>query len=138
MGLEDPRAIPNFTEEGSAHFWSKLEAWLTENNLEYIEVSLDEFWASPCLPSGPCGIVGKSPRGEYDHIVVGRIEHREEGGSLHRDLHFVHDTSPHHDGRYIDGKVKWVGFLVRKLQSAVNPDLDEAKLQAARAMKIIK
>lgn len=114
LDYDNPELIPNFStaKEG---FTQSIEKWLLENDLEYIEISGREFFECPFTPIGYCGISGKSPRGEYNHIVVGRAYTVEKEDGLYREVEFLHDPSPFHDGKYIDGDIKWIGFLVRSL-----------------------
>lgn len=115
LGYDNPEAIPNFMANGNEEFEEKMLAWLDENNLSFIEISLEEFHKAEFTPIGYCTVSGKSPRGEWDHMVVGEVKLRKENDLKYRDLYLRHDTSPFHDGKYIDGDVTLVGFLVRKL-----------------------
>lgn len=116
LGLESVQEIPNFMRDGNSNFQTYIEQWLSENSLEWVEISYKEWCETPFFPLGYCGISGKSPRGDYDHIVVGEIKKRVgKNGLAYRDIYFRHDTSPFHDGNYIDGDVKLIGFLLRKL-----------------------
>ena len=107
--------VPNFMRDEEPHFIEYLTEWLENNNLEYMQMEIDDFFNSPWMPKGYCLLAGKSPRGEWDHMVVGEIKAVIKEGQVYREIHFAHDTSPHHDGTYIDGDIKYVGFLQRKL-----------------------
>lgn len=117
LGYADPTMVPNFMvvadteEEVSKIFTDNLNRWLEEERLNYIEVSLEEFQRLLFIQEGYCTILGKSPRGEYNHIVVGKIIKNND----QYEVYFEWDTSPYHDGKYIDGDIKAIGFLSRKL-----------------------
>lgn len=117
LGYNDPLLIPNFMveaeteEEVSTIFINNMNMWLEENRMNYIEVSMEEFHKLLFIPTGYCTILGKSPRGEYNHVVVGRIEKAIDG----YEVYFEWDTSPYHDGRFIDGEIKAIGFLSKKI-----------------------
>ncbi len=85
--------------------------WLDENNLTYNEMTLESFKESFFIPAGLCTVVGKSPRGDYNHIVIGEIKLNNQSNY---ELHFVWDTSPFHDGKFLD-TIEHIGFLSRKL-----------------------
>ena len=117
LGFDDPTMVPNFMEiadteeEVNSIFTYNMNSWLDNNDLQYIEVSLEEFKQLLFIPEGYCTILGKSPRGEYNHVVVGKII---KNGDQY-EVYFEWDTSPYHDGRFIDGDIKAMGFLSRKL-----------------------
>lgn len=109
LNFKDPLMIPNFTEmENYEKNWTKnIYEWLNQRGLKYLEISFDEFSKSPFIPDGLCTIVGKSPRGDYNHIVIGEIKNKENGD---RELFYKWDTSPLHDGKFLDD-IKYIGFL---------------------------
>ena len=108
-----PELIPNFTEmEDYENKWvENIYNWLDENNLTYNEMTLESFKNSYFIPTGLCTVVGKSPRGDYNHIVIGEIKLNNQNGY---ELHFVWDTSPFHNGKFLD-TIEHIGFLSRKL-----------------------
>ncbi len=118
LGCESPLDIPNFTEmessleEMKSKFVSNVYEWVNRNDLNYVEIDIETFKKSAYVQTGYCTIVGKSPRGDYNHIVIGEI-------SLNKDnlyeLRYVWDTNPEHDGAYLDGEPEFIGFLSRKL-----------------------
>lgn len=112
LGYEKPDLIPNFTEmEDYENKWvENIYKWLNENNLTYNEMTIESFKESFFIPAGLCTVVGKSPRGEWNHIVIGEIKLINNK----YELHFVWDTSPYHDGVFLDS-VEHIGFLSRKL-----------------------
>jgi len=116
LDKEDPRDVPNFMYDGNDDkFWERVNTWLEENKLVYIEISLDDFknMHSHAIPEGYCTVMGKSPRGDWNHIVIGKVVIDRE--KQMRWIELVHDTSPYHDGRYLDGEPICIGFLNRKL-----------------------
>jgi len=118
LGYESPLDVPNFTEMEENkelmenNFVRNIYNWLDENNLTYIEVTEESFKHSGYIPLGYCTISGKSPRGDYNHIVIGKITLNKD--NLY-ELRYVWDTSPFHDGNFIDGKILSIGFLSRKI-----------------------
>jgi hypothetical protein len=116
LDYERPDLIPSFTEMENSHeemeknFVVNVEKWLNENNLTYVEMPIESFNESFFTPTGLCTVVGKSPRGEWNHIVIGEIKLVANK----YELHFVWDTSPFHNGVFLDS-VEHIGFLSRKL-----------------------
>lgn len=115
MGLDSVEEIPNFMRDGEEKYNQHLQEWLDENNLSYIEIDFKAAQVAYHIPEGYCGIAGKSPRGDYDHLVIGEVKYRYEDEKVFRDFHFIHDTSPYHDSNFIDGEPKTASFLVKKL-----------------------
>lgn len=117
LGYERPDLIPNFTEMENSHeemeknFVVNVEKWLNENNLTYVEMPIESFKESSFIPSGYCTVIGKSPRGDYKHIVIGEIKLVDN----RYELTCIWDTSPFHDGTFLD-TVETVGFLSRKIE----------------------
>ena len=112
LGYENPDLIPNFTEmENYENRWvDNIYNWLDKNNLTYNEITLESFKQTVFIPTGYCTVVGKSPRGDYNHIVIGEIKKANDS----YELHFVWDTSPYHNGVFLD-TIEYIGFLNRKL-----------------------
>ncbi|MDD2290641.1 MAG: hypothetical protein PHV52_00045 [Aliarcobacter sp.] len=116
LGYEKPDLIPNFTEmedsqeEMENKFVENIMNWLDSNNLYYVEMPIDGFKQSSFIPLGLCTVVGKSPRGDYNHIVIGEIKLVDN----RYELHFIWDTSPFHDGVFLH-TVETVGFLSKKI-----------------------
>ena len=113
LGYDNPEMVPNFTEmKNYEKDWVKnINEWLDSKGLIYTEMTFDNFSKSPFVPAGLCTIVGKSPRGDYNHIVIGKIKYRENGD---RELIYVWDTSPYHNGKFLDD-IKYIGFLSQKI-----------------------
>ena len=113
LDYDRPDLIPNFTEmEDYKNKWvENIYNWLDENNLTYNEITLESFKNSYFIPTGLCTVVGKSPRGDYNHIVIGEIKLNNQSNY---ELHFVWDTSPFHNGKFLD-TIEHIGFLSRKL-----------------------
>ena len=114
LGYEKPDLIPNFTEMENyeENFVKNVYKWLDENNLTYVEIDIESFKKSSYIPLGLCTVVGKSPRGEWLHIVIGEIKLVDNK----YELHFVWDTSPLHDGVFLNS-VETIGFLSKKIGS---------------------
>ena len=87
-----------------------MDNWLKENDLQYIEMTIESFKSSYYIPLGYCCVIGKSPRGNYNHIVIGKTI-----AKAYNEVHFVHDTSPHHNGTFLD-TIEYIGFLTKKLK----------------------
>ena len=112
LGYEKPDLIPNFTEmkDYEDKWVENIYNWLDKNNLTYNEITIKSFKNTAFIPVGYCTVVGKSPRGNYNHIVIGEIRKANDN----YELHFVWDTSPYHNGTFLD-TIEHIGFLSRKL-----------------------
>ena len=115
LNKENPKDVPNFMEKGEKLFNQNIKNWLAQNDFAWVEVSMKDWHNHPFLPVGYCGISGKSPRGDFNHIVIGEIREIIRNGEMCRVIHYIHDTSPYHDGIFIDGEPLWIGFLLKKL-----------------------
>jgi hypothetical protein len=86
-------AVPEFAAgmgPGNADWWEQTQAWLATRGLCAIEFTLrsqEPFVGG--LPDVPCIITCKSPRGDYNHAVVGcarqhkvELVHDPVGGEL--------------------------------------------------------
>lgn len=115
LDYEKPDLIPNFTEMGNSqeemesNFVINILKWLDENNLTYVEMTAESFQKSSFIPVGYCTVVGKSPRGDYNHIVIGEVKLINN----FYELSYIWDTSPFHDGIFLDD-IQAIGFLSRK------------------------
>lgn len=80
--------------------------------LYFLEVRLDVAVQYPmyAMKERLCVMVGKSPRGEFWHAIVGRVDHDDEQDKVLFTV--VHD--PHPSRRGIEN-VKALGFLVKIL-----------------------
>ena len=108
LGCDRPEEVPNFMEDGETHFYTYFNNWLKAEGITYIEVACDsENGEHPFiqLPEGmSCILVGKSPRGEYDHAVVGKV-------GPNRFIEAIHDPSPHRGEVFVEGPIKYIGLL---------------------------
>ena len=117
LGYNVPTLVPNFMEvtdneeTASKIFIENMNRWLETERFNYIEISLEEFQRLTFIQEGYCTVLGKSPRGDYNHIVIGKIVKEND----EYNLYYEWDTSPYHDGKFIDGDIKAIGFLSRKL-----------------------
>lgn len=64
-------ATPRVAWDGDWQWWDALQEWLREQGLMYIEISSPDSWTDIHPSLGFHLINGKSPRGDYDHTVVG-------------------------------------------------------------------
>ena len=82
--------VPHFVSYSQEEWWGVLECWLAERNLGTVWQPLNPEFGGWC-PLGVDVIVsGKSPRGEFNHVV------------LYRDWELSHDPHPSGDG--LDGE----------------------------------
>lgn len=98
--------IPRYNELSLDDWHAKRHDFLREHGLIAIpaELSWRENPAYRYLfPDGPCIAVGKSPRGSWNHAVVGILQGCE--------LILVHD--PHPSGEFLEGEVKFVEIIYR-------------------------
>jgi len=92
--------FPNYVEE--------LSKFLKPYNMTFIKYSTIngklefEVFNSPYVLAA-----GKSPRGDYRHVVVGKINQV--------DFELVHDPYP--DGSGLEGKPLWIGLFI-----SINPN----------------
>lgn len=98
--------IPRYNEMMGGYEWHLLRNKFLADNGFYIVTFTDD--AVPHLPDTYCIAVGPSPRGDWDHSTVGRIESGV--------LRLVHD--PHPDQSFYAGKpVKFIDVVFRLIQS---------------------
>lgn len=107
-------------------FTANEEGWLPKLNeilkpfgYRWLEISLEHAQNYPlfALYGQICVFTGKSPRGDCNHAVVGRINGRDEDATAYFET--VHDPMPDGTG-IVDGKPKLVGFFLQ-----INPAVKE-------------
>jgi hypothetical protein len=98
-------AVPNFAAiEGDA-WWENLQRWLSDRGLGCVCVSLNApsldqgGWAWTLADGQWVLLNGKSPRGDWKHVVVGEVVLDGDGTAS---LQYRHD--PHPDGSFLDGE----------------------------------
>ena len=98
----DVEMVPNFCGDFAPDWFEKTQEWLRERGLYCVEISLcqEHQFVIP-LPPVHVIITGKSPRGDFNHCIVGRVD----GGEI------VNAHDPHPDGTFLDGEPKWIAFL---------------------------
>lgn len=88
--LEFPTEIvPNFCEDAE-NWCQRLQAYLLPFGLDYVEFEINESGKVVVQDGHHCILVGKSPRGDFDHAVVGIVEGTK--------AKIVHDPHPSKDG----------------------------------------
>ncbi len=101
-----PESIPDYQElNGSDQWWKKRAEFLDSAGFAIFSFSEPDF-----VGEGVCIAVGKSPRGEWNHAVVARIE-KADGGYKVR---FLHD--PHPTRKFIEGAPTEYDFVFKKLR----------------------
>ncbi len=88
--------VPNFCVKDHPHtgHWSnRFLAWLDAQGWGYIEVDFREIskTCSVWMPDALCIVSGKSPRGDWNHSIVGRFVSVNE---TQFEVHKTHDPSP--------------------------------------------
>lgn len=109
--LEVP--IESLPIDPSAELWFQTtQDALKPFGLYFLEVRLDVAVSYPmyAMKDRLCVMTGKSPRGEFWHAVVGRVDHDDTQDKVLFDV--IHD--PHPSRRGIEN-VKALGFLVKIL-----------------------
>lgn len=110
MELEE---VPHFAAMG-VHWWDKFQTWLSNYNYFAIEILCDSD-NTPMYPVPAditCILSGKSPRGEWNHAVVGITKDlKEKGKERTNRFEFLHD--PHPDNTFIED-LQGITFLVKK------------------------
>jgi hypothetical protein len=101
--------VPNFVHAGD-FWWSDFTDWLNDRGFSAIVVCMRTkgAWSGSmaCWSHALCIVSGPSPRGDFDHAIVGRMT-GAEGAELYE---VVHD--PHPEGTGIAGRPRDFTFLV--------------------------
>jgi hypothetical protein len=96
--------VPNIAGEvPPEEWWGELQKWLGKHGLSMMEIGLDVPFKFFALEGTKCILSGKSPRGEFNHSVVGHFS--EERG-------FCYEYDPHPSDAFLDGSVQSAGILV--------------------------
>jgi hypothetical protein len=98
--------VPNFCADYPADWWERMQNWLATRGLYAIEMRVDDKLTLEPMPAVHVILTGKSPRGEFGHCVVGKVNNES---SPEGTIDYVHD--PHPDGTFLDGKPNFVMFL---------------------------
>lgn len=111
LPLED---VPHFCGYKNKHWFQDIQRWMNERGFFYFpvcfsETNLEYETLYPILPDVLCIASGKSPRGNFNHSVVGVIRSGY-------DFRILYD--PHPDNTGLDGKPETLEFFV-----AINPAL---------------
>lgn len=98
--------VPNFCGDYGDAWWEKTQEWLVLRGLYGIEFTLhpEQIQSGFVLPfpsEARFIATGKSPRGEFHHCVVAKLEQERFQG--------VHD--PHPSGDFLDGPILAVMFF---------------------------
>jgi hypothetical protein len=103
---------------GGDDWLPSTQAFLKTKGLFFLEIRLDVAVKYPLyeLFDVWCLYYGKSPRGNWSHSIVGKLD--MDNGFPH--FKYIHD--PHPDKTYLEGEVKGIGFLV-PLNPAINHQL---------------
>ena len=101
MKLED---VPNFVINIDS-WWEDTQEWMVSRGYYLIDLGTESEHivdrAINCTNGVYCILSGKSPRGNFNHSVIGR----SDGNRI--DCAF----DPHPDGTFLDGTVKWITFI---------------------------
>lgn len=92
--------VPNFCEGWDEEWFDKYQEWLRPHGFSVVMLVAWSEWKPN--PGQLCTMGGKSPRGDFDHCVVGEWTGEE--------WRVVHDPHPSRAG--LDGKAKRVEFLI--------------------------
>ncbi|KKN32459.1 hypothetical protein LCGC14_0813760 [marine sediment metagenome] len=109
MGLEI-EDVPSFCQHP---LWQdRCNEWLRPRGYWYLDLNWDPQaksipWTTGTLVKGLCVLSGPSPRSDYHHSVVGRIDCSE--GLV--ELRYVHDPYPKADDAWLR-EIKCVGLLI--------------------------
>lgn len=119
IGADQLTDVVDFVKEGGSDYATLLNARLGSNMppLAFLKVALkpkadanadaDESAPrldTPTAPGTRCLCAGKSPRGDFKHVVVAEVA--EDGATLR----FLHD--PHPDRTNVESPFAWAGFFV--------------------------
>ncbi|OQR90783.1 hypothetical protein THRCLA_22512 [Thraustotheca clavata] len=105
LQLED---VPNFIVDPEGYM-TAISRWLATQKLTFVKVNLDQDGTIPSdtSPFEPqCYVIlrGKSPRGDFGHVVVAQVD------ATGRQFHPVMDPHPSNDN--IDGPGQWAGAIL--------------------------
>ncbi|MCR9143019.1 MAG: hypothetical protein NXI24_12265 [bacterium] len=120
LGLAD---VPNFleaAEQAGVNYLEIVDDWLAERGLVFLKIGLPKaaeqgrVAGSLEFPAGPavCVLAGPSPRGDFKHAVVGRVQpgsDKDDPTAIGTDFTILHD--PHPDDTGLAGPPVWVGFF---------------------------
>lgn len=119
IGLTPHPDDPQPLAEGNSDWWYYLRDWLRPRGLIYFDIPAGEDAPDALISAlGYHTITGLSPRGDWQHVVVGR------GGEI------VHD--PHPEGGGLRDR-RLIGIFARTFEAAP-PDLDRAAERLVSAM----
>ena len=94
-----PGEIPDYQELPAGEWHDVRFDFLQKRGLAAFAVS----FIAPLVP-GYCLVIGKSPRGDWDHVVIGLVR---RDNRVH--VEYVHD--PHPDQTFVDG-VKYLEYIL--------------------------
>jgi len=115
--------VPNFVAKDKM-WWMDFVTWMNDHGFSVVDVDMNVkgSWSASmaCWAQCLCIVSGKSPRGDFNHAVIGRMrgdtllagEIPEGDFEIEEDqlYELVHD--PHPSGEGIDGSPKSFTFLV--------------------------
>ncbi len=103
-------AVPNFCD-AEGDWLMAANQWFSKYGLAILDVDLPEDGSlrgiNALVHGMPVIISGKSPRGDFDHAVVGEYRRLDDG---RHQLAYVHDPHPSND--YLDGPGKSVTLFL--------------------------
>ncbi|KDO29477.1 hypothetical protein SPRG_06016 [Saprolegnia parasitica CBS 223.65] len=101
-------AVPNFILDPSGYM-PAINRYLAPQGLTFEKINLAADGSVPAdtsllQPGSAVVLRGKSPRGDFGHVVVARVEASGQA--------FEPIMDPHPDDAFLDGPGQWVGVLV--------------------------
>ncbi|EQC37356.1 hypothetical protein SDRG_05573 [Saprolegnia diclina VS20] len=107
--------VPNFILD-PAGYMAAINRYLAPQGLTFEKITLTANGSVPAdasrLPPGSAVVLrGKSPRGDFGHVVVARVEASGEA--------FEPIMDPHPDDTFLDGPGQWAGVLVPTTKTLV-------------------
>eukprot|EP00732_Lithocolla_globosa_P007569 Lithocolla_globosa_v1_NODE_9827_length_664_cov_4.638752.p1 type:complete len:152 gc:universal NODE_9827_length_664_cov_4.638752:559-104(-) len=115
LPLED---VPNFIEHPKG-YQTGIQQWLDQqtSGLAFLKISLDERGGLVFPVHSPvtCLLAGKSPRGEFKHVVVAKINPDQLIPEL------VFDPHPDAQKKGVEGTDGWVSLFVASKPSLNGP-----------------
>lgn len=108
--------VPNFTTDSRGYMaalteWCFFKGWKISRQESYSTGSIAPLPAAGSI----CIIRGKSPRGDFGHVVVGQVrDHQlDDGGAAGEGDWYEILMDPHPDGTGIHGSPGWVALFSR-------------------------
>ncbi len=94
--------VPNFCYNNNENWWKDTQEFLGKHGFYAIEFQITDRPFMAPVPDGiHCILSGKSPRGDFNHSVIGQF----------RDGAIFYEFDPHPSKDYLDGDYQSIMFI---------------------------